>query len=373
MKEMEFAQQFKVLDADHTFQESMAILKDTMQQNYMQMQQQFDKEKMDIQQSNDINKAEKIAQLDMKQKQFELDWQEKMTNKQMEMQQQQFEKNYLLEDAKMKLQKAGFDQDKLMQQYQALMASGKEEEANQLLANSLKDTDPALAEKIMNPDPLQWKKNLDLDMKMAQYQWAQTHQGMAQFDASGNFVGLTPDGLKQYNNFVNETLFGQPQDVNGVKLQAIKNGDMSSVELSDPNGILYKTALNDPNTANFTGQTLNNNGQNILPQLNAIGTGGLFKIDNTLFQLVSSGNGTYTVLNPVTGKTTTIGASMGFDGIKIKLGLMQAQSAQQQQQQQQSNQTPSNQDESGMVQENKGNKGGSSGNSGSGGNYVDYV
>lgn len=310
LKEKEYEKQFQMLDKQLTHDESMVKLKDTMQKDYMNMQQMFDKEKMAIQQSNDINKAEKLAQLEMQQKKFELDWQEKMTNKQMEMQQQQFNKNYLLEEAKVALSKAGLEQDKIMQQYSALMASGKTEEANQLLANSIKTSDPELAKKIMNPDPLAWKKNLDMENKIQQYQWAQTHPELAQFDSAGNFIGLTENGKKLYNSWLNESFFGEPKNAYQVKINAIKNGDLGVSELKDPNSDIYKSALMDssittikPEVTNFGSKfTLNNMPPN----------GGLIKYNGKIYQKLSmEDDGSqygyiYSFLDPTTGSIIKI-------------------------------------------------------------------
>jgi hypothetical protein len=140
--------------------------------------------------------------------------------------QEMFEKNKVIEMAKVALQEKGINADVVQQQFNQYIATGNNDAAMELLK---KNVSPEIAAKIKLPDPKDAFKNVQQDFLLQQYQFSLTNKDSALLNDKGDFVGLKPDAQKQFNEYLNQTLYNQTAPTTG-----------STNQVKDTNTPVYK-------------------------------------------------------------------------------------------------------------------------------------
>jgi hypothetical protein len=236
-----------------------------------------------------------------------------------------------IKQATIDLEQQGIDMAQIESEYakiQDLIAQGQLDpsDAVEFMALQFEDSLPEGFE-FDEPDPFAVQKSMREDYINQQYQYALAQglnpDAIGTFDSDGNFTGLQDSMLEEFNNHLQETLYGQT----GTPLQAdiigLKNGDIPTDQITGINDERYQYLLNDVtvsdvgkledhNTFSETGS--GSDSRTVIPGIEDVK---FFKHGEQLFEVVRTDiddragddDTVYTVRNLLTGQEAKITAS----------------------------------------------------------------
>jgi len=288
----------------------------------LKLQLESDLKKLETQNGYDVamQKLEGDLKLAMQQKDYEhtVVLQELKYKKEMEMQQKELD----YKQAVLALEKQGVQMSWITEQ----IKNGNMD-ADTALEYMKKTFPQELVGILKPPDPNAWQQSLDEDFMMQQYQFAKTHgidiKTAGKFDDKGNFLGLKDDYLQQFNDHLNNTIYGTDDSPSGQLISEFKLGDKDPVSYfsgktsDDP---AYQALLKDNSVIEFSAGTYETGDKPSTKRYvftNMPSVGGFFKFGNTVYRLDSKRtrerSGTdkkeYTIINILTGKQTTLVAT----------------------------------------------------------------
>ncbi len=110
-----------------------------------------------------------------------------------------------IEWAKVKMQEKGLDMQKFQQEFENIKAVNGDDAAFDYLQNELKKQGITMTKQ--EKDSI--AQELAADYKKQQIIFALSNPQYAEKDANGNVIGLKPDGATLFNNFLNESYYGE--------------------------------------------------------------------------------------------------------------------------------------------------------------------
>lgn len=218
----------------------------------MEIEQGYDAALMNLQSEIDIA-------LQNDQQEFAYDLEVMRWEKEMEMHQDNIE----IQQAKLTLEQQGLDMAAIEQQYNMIMdqvAQGTAE-PGEALAYLNDQITQAGGVPIEKADPMAWQQSIQEDFLMQQYQWALTQGDLnevAILGTEGEFEGLKPEYMQQFNGHLNETIYGTDETPMGQVVSEFKKGETDAVtyfsgkDSSDP---AYQKLLSDNSTVKWDGHT----------------------------------------------------------------------------------------------------------------------